>query len=422
MASTPHFELVQAAEALLENAKKLAAVTKPGQDDNDLELRRDIARIAKSIAFETAPAIDVVKSDWIAPQLADVATLNIFIDWKAFDHIPLDGHISIHDLALAVDAQESLVARLSAHLLSTHKLHPGPSPHTLQHSRISPLYRTPHPVSSLSTVAVGNAMRPFAHWPGFFAAHGRAEPRGQTETPFAFAWGHADLPPWEVKALYPSYAQAFARSMRAREMVGGDTKCVGAGVLYDLAWVGVEARRAKEGEVVVVDVGGGLGQLVKEVVRDVDGLAAGQCVLQDRREVLEEARAAAAAVAGGGLEGVVMMEHDFHEEQPVKGALVYLLRRILLDYSDTLATGILRRLADALPIDNPKARVIIMEERLLDVPTPQNCLVDLVMFNLGGKLRNEAMFREIAGAAGLKVVGYFVREEDSNCVVECARI
>lgn len=100
---------------------------------------------------------------------------------------------------------------------------------------------------------------------------------------------------------------------------------------------------------------------------------------------------------------------------------MYLLRRILLDYSDTLATGILRRLADALPADNPKARVIIMEERLLDVPTPQNCLVDLVMLNLGGKLRNEVMFREIAGAAGLKVVGFFVSEEDSNCVVECMK-
>lgn len=105
----------------------------------------------------------------------------------------------------------------------------------------------------------------------------------------------------------------------------------------------------------------------------------------------------------------------------ISGALVYLLRRVLLDYSDTLATGILRRLADALPADNSKARVIILEERLLEVPTPQNCLVDLVMLNLGGKLRNEAMFREIAVSAGLKVVGFYTREDDPNCVVECMK-
>ena len=65
MESNATFELVQAAEELLENAKKLATVTKPGDDDNDLDLRRIIAHTAKSIAFEAAPRIDVVKSDWM---------------------------------------------------------------------------------------------------------------------------------------------------------------------------------------------------------------------------------------------------------------------------------------------------------------------------------------------------------------------
>lgn len=102
------------------------------------------------------------------------------------------------------------------------------------------------------------------------------------------------------------------------------------------------------------------------------------------------------------------------------GASVYLLRRILLDYSDEQAIGIMRHLADALPQDNPRARVIIIEERLLDTPMPQNRIVDLVMLNLGGKLRNEAMFGEIAAAAGLKMVGYHAREGDAICVVEYA--
>jgi hypothetical protein len=54
--------------------------------------------------------------------------------------------------------------------------------------------------------------------------------------------------------------------------------------------------------------------LVRDVLRDVEGVRPAQCVLQDRGEVIEEAKA-----AGRGLEGVVLMEHDFHEEQPVKG-------------------------------------------------------------------------------------------------------
>lgn len=56
--------------------------------------------------------------------------------------------------------------------------------------------------------------------------------------------------------------------------------------------------------------------MVREVLRGVEGVKPGQCVLQDRREVVEEVRRA------GGLEGVRVMEHDFHEVQPVKGELL----------------------------------------------------------------------------------------------------
>lgn len=163
-------------------------------------------------------------------------------------------------------------------------------------------------------------MKPFSHWPEYFRAYGRREPPGQTHTPFAFGWGHAELPPWEVKALHTEYATLFARSMRSREIVGGDTVVTGQGALYDFGWVGREARGMGDGGVAVVDVGGGLGQLLRDVLKGVEGVRPGQCVLQDRREVICEAREGSAA---GELEGVVMMEHDFHEEQPVKGEFFF---------------------------------------------------------------------------------------------------
>ena len=52
------------------------------------------------------------------------------------------------------------------------------------------------------------------------------------------------------------------------------------------------------------------------------------------------------------------MEHDFFEEQPVKGADVYLLRWVLHDWSDSYAVRILRALIPAL---NKGARVILNE-------------------------------------------------------------
>jgi len=99
------FDIVRAAEALLENAKKLQA----GNGDDE-QLRRAISMSAKKIASEAAPAIDLVKADWV--MMADVAAWNLLLDWKAFDHIPLEGSIAISELATALNAQESLVGAI----------------------------------------------------------------------------------------------------------------------------------------------------------------------------------------------------------------------------------------------------------------------------------------------------------------------
>ncbi|KAK3302984.1 S-adenosyl-L-methionine-dependent methyltransferase [Chaetomium strumarium] len=438
-------KLIEAAESLLRNAKLLARHLEgphPGKTKRDLAieeegLRRKIAHQAKKIAFETAPALDVVKSDWIVvspsslvlhpsprtltkSQLADVGASHTFIDWKAFDYIPLEGEISIADLARAVDAQGSLVARFTALLLSTGKLLPGQGPNTVRHSRISPLYRTDNGISTLTFIAVGNGMRPYSNWPWYFRQYGRREPLMQNPTPFSFAWGLPMHSPWEIMAMDPDYASTFGRGMKHKEKVWPRTPLCGRGALYDFSWVGVEAEKLAQqmGHFVpvVVDVGGGQGQLVIDLIREIRGLNPGQCVLQDRREALEDAKCSI------GLEGAVLQEHDFHLEQPVKGALVYILKSVLLNYSDELATHILKQLAEALPVDNPKARVIVIEDRFLDVPELGNRLVDLTMLNLRGKLRNKEMFEAIAVAAGLQVVGFYTQEGKSMCVVECARV
>ncbi|KAK4182684.1 Demethylsterigmatocystin 6-O-methyltransferase [Podospora australis] len=414
MAFSPGFDLVKAAEALLEDAKKLQFG--PSCDvGTQNELRAKIAGAGKKIAFEAALPVDVVKAEWMV--ITDVAVWHLFLNWKAFDLIPLNGSITFSELAKALDAQEQLIARLCSTLLVTGKLAPGPTPDSVSHSRVSPLYMTSSPISAFALVAVGNGMKPFSHWPEYFAKYGRREPVGQTHTPFGFGWDHPELPPWEVKALYPDYATAFTRSMKSREIFGGDMPIVGKTALYDMAWIGQVAQKRPKNEPLLVDVGGGLGQLLKEILENVDSVQPGQLVLQDRKEVIEEAKQAGDEV----MRGVVMMEHDFHDEQPVKGALVYVLRRILLDYSDKLAIHILRQLAAALPENNPDARIIIMEPRLLDTLQTDNRMVDTTMLNLGGKLRNHKLYTEIAAAAGLKVVRFRIREGLPTCAVECVR-
>jgi hypothetical protein len=97
------FDLVHAAETLLENAKMLENADAADQDN----LRRMIAMSAKRITSETMPAMDALMLEWLS--LCEISAWRLFMEWKAFDHIPVGGSISTSDLAKALDAQESLV-------------------------------------------------------------------------------------------------------------------------------------------------------------------------------------------------------------------------------------------------------------------------------------------------------------------------
>ncbi|KAK3953831.1 O-methyltransferase-domain-containing protein [Pseudoneurospora amorphoporcata] len=500
--ASPAFDLVKAAEDLLANAKKLTATldSKPTDANHDaplppspeeMILRQHIAKLGKKIALETGPPMAQLMSEMAT--VADTAAWNILLTWRAFDHIPLNGSISIADLARAIQADENLVSRFAGMLISTGKLigsrpgidgkENGPPTH-ISHSRISRLLRTntSPATAAIAIVSFGNGMKGFAKWPEYFARHDRREPypmsyssdeqilvyesrsskgsstavssvkvigrrvqdgnRPFVQTPFSLGWGHPDLAPWEVKALYPEYARMFEMAMAAKDKgaqgaLGGD---LGVGVYrgvnsedpgskFSLAWLASEAA-ARLGAAInnknakpslVVDVGGGLGHFLANLLTEIPEIKPEQCILQDRPEVIAQV---AKNMEGGDerLKGVKTMAHDFFNCQPeeAKGAAVYVLRRVLLDYCDQQAVSILERLRDALS-DSGEGRIIIMEGVLLDKPTPENRLVDMVMMNLGGKLRNEEGYRKLCKAAGLKVMGYWVDVEGASCVVECVK-
>jgi hypothetical protein len=109
------FDLVHAAEALLEHARKLENAD-PAEEQN---LRRTIAMTAKKITSETLPPMDTLMLEWLA--LCEISAWRLFMEWKAFDHIPVGGSISTSALAKALDAQESLVGMASLLLSSPHQ-------------------------------------------------------------------------------------------------------------------------------------------------------------------------------------------------------------------------------------------------------------------------------------------------------------
>lgn len=346
----------------------------------------------------------------------------------------------------------------------------GPPTH-VSHSHISRLLRTntSPATAALAIVSFGNGMKGFAKWPEYFSTYDRQEPhptdkeilvhdsnsivvttkrrcvqgginKSYTPTPFSLGWGHPALAPWEVKARYPEYARHFEMAMGAKSKgaLGGDLGVGGYRGInskyparkFTLEWLAEAAMQKLElydflGDVkkyskpLVVDVGGGLGHFLANLLAKIPEVNPEHCILQDRPEVIAQV---AKNIEGGDekLKGVRTMAHDFFQPQPeeAKGAAVYVVRRVLLDYCDEQAVWILKQLRCAL---GNFGRIVIMEGVLLDKPTPENRLVDMVMMNLGGKLRNEEGYRKLCKEAGLTVTGYWVDVEGASCVVECVK-
>jgi hypothetical protein len=141
---------------------------------------------------------------------------------------------------------------------------------------------------------------------------------------------------------------------------------------------------------VVVDIGGGTGELLAAILaanRDLRG------VLFDLPNVVDHAGSVLTGVAGR----CTIDRGSFFERVPGNGD-TYLLKHILHDWDDERAEVILRCCRRCMPTDS---RLFIIERKLPDVATAEDdaesFLTDLEMLVMtsGGRERTEAEFRNL---------------------------
>ncbi len=197
----------------------------------------------------------------------------------------------------------------------------------------------------------------------------------------------------------PAMEDAFARyagDRRLRTVFGA-----GMNALSVASASAVVAACEVSAAALVVDVGGGHGRLLAEVLR---ASAASRGILLERAEVVPGAEAALAAA--GVRNRCEIVAGDMFARVPPGGDL-YLVKSVLHDWDDARAVTILLNCRRAMD-ERPGARLLIVErvlpERAEATPdAPALMLADLNMLvRTGGRERTRAEFHRLLDAAGLR--------------------
>lgn len=152
---------------------------------------------------------------------------------------------------------------------------------------------------------------PIPKLPDFFKAKGYRCPTGSKDGPFQFIY-QTNLSYYETIHQSPEGTKAFNAYMSA----------IRGGRKFWADWYDVKARvldgfNFQQGEVLLVDVGGGNGHDLETFIQK-HPQTAGHLVLQDLKSTV-------AGLEGKGLDPRIrVMEHDFFQEQPVKGTFTKL--------------------------------------------------------------------------------------------------
>jgi 2,7-dihydroxy-5-methyl-1-naphthoate 7-O-methyltransferase len=223
----------------------------------------------------------------------------------------------------------------------------------------------------------------------------------------AYAWG--TLPSY-VRTGAPAYHEIFGlpfwEDLNAHPEIGASFDDLIGPVGHGTPSAEFQITGGWEAVRTVVDVGGGTGAMLAELLRkwpEIHGTLADL----PRTVALSGGTFRAAGVA----ERVTTVGQSFFDQLPA-GADIYLLKGILNDWPDREATAILRRCAEAA---RPNGRVVVLGGVGADA-APRGLVIEMVL--LGGKHRTLAEFRELAREAGLEVMAA-ERQPSGDFVVEC---
>ncbi|OQU97333.1 hypothetical protein CLAIMM_03279 [Cladophialophora immunda] len=356
--------------------------------------RTNVAAIAKDIVRLVMAPSDMSMHHSV--NMLEIVCIRTLMGLGVFEKIPVDGSISLAELSRVTGVQDSLLERQLRLLVGTKFLEQTPN-YEYVHTKFSRAYiQAPGPGNFFQFIN-DECLATMVHFHSYVkeraAQDGKPvqEPDDPLRNPYTHRHGMDGHPVWEIMAQFPDRLRAFQLGFMSQEDSVPIIGFYDFSALYNPDHDGDRAT--------LVDVGGGQGQSIIQILKAFPTLRPDRMVLQDLPEPIAQGRDSKLLP-----EGVTAMVHDFWTAQPVTGAKAYFLRRVMHDYSDDNCVKILSRLRDAM---SPDSKVLIadmvMPKRVGEADLPAAAMDNTVMV-MGGKERTADGFNKVLEAAGLKMV------------------
>lgn len=230
----------------------------------------------------------------------------------------------------------------------------------------------------------------------------------ETPTQYAYAlMGRHDLASLHTYAIMAAEGRiaSFNTFMQGRFGMDGKTPERLQGLGYGLSSVVQEAWQ--EGiPVRMVDVGGGRGDLLRDIKDAIPGVGEGDLIVAESNADITD------------LPGLTLVNWDYVSEDvpgTIKEALVYHLSGVLHNLPDLGAARLLQKIAGAMA---RYSRVLIHERCRDEIPAANATMVVLY----GGRERSREDWRQLAELAGLKVTFMVFPDGPGQGVVEMKKM
>ncbi|KAF4310395.1 O-methyltransferase family 2 [Botryosphaeria dothidea] len=318
---------------------------------------------------------------------AHTGAVRALLEMGVFNMLPENGSMTATKLSKELVVDKELLVRLMR-IATTLGPFKEVGTEEYSHTEYSKVYLQPQMRGMLKILNDEHGPAYVKLWE-FFKSNGWQNPTSATNNPYTHAHQTGGKNVFEYMTHYPERVQAFNDAM------GAHTQSSSAWTVETYPFAAeLSQMNTDDNTILFVDIGGGKGHVTRHV-RSLCPDIKGKMVFTDREPVIADVVET--------MPGVEKMAYDFFTEQPIKGALVYYLRRVLHDWPDEDCVNILKNVAAGM--DPGKSRLVICE---LVVPpvgaSAEACWTDITMMTFSGTERTASQYDKLLAAAGLKPV------------------